>query len=247
MKLTSTPLAAHHVLRAALACALLLALPAWAATAVVTHLAGVLTAEAPNGQTRILSQNSEVAEGEVLNSEAKTFARLRFADGSNLVIRPNSRIKVEAFKYKEDAPADDKATINVLKGGMRMVTGAMARRNPDKFETQTPTATIGIRGTHYGVLVCQGDCAQFSPPGRPPLPDGTYTDVLTGAIAMTNPTGTVTVGVGQFGYVPNLQVPPAVIPPDQGIRVTIPPAMVASQGGGLTLGLRSNDAQCVVR
>jgi hypothetical protein len=220
---------------------------AHAEAGVVTHLAGVLSVIKADGQRRLLGVKSEVSAGDELVSEGKTFARIRFTDGGNLVIRPDSRVRIAAYSYKADAPQDDVATVNLVKGGLRMVTGALAKRNPDRFETRAETATVGIRGTHFGLLACQGDCQGVSTQTQRQAPDGLHVDVLAGVVYVSNPAGVLDVAAGQFGFVPGSQQPPTQVAPEDGVRVAIPPSMVAANGGGLTIGLNSNDAMCVVR
>jgi hypothetical protein len=226
---------------------------AWAASGVITHLSGVLSVIRANGEPRILGVKSDVETGDELVSEDKTFARIRFTDGANLVIRPNSRVKVAAYSYLPDAPQDDKASFNLIKGGLRMVTGVVAKRNPERFETRTETASVGIRGTHFGLLLCPGQQAggtecegMINQSGRA-VPEGLHIDVLDGAIFVTNEAGTVDVSTGQFGYVRSARDSPQVVPEDDGVRVFVPPSMVARTGDGMTVGLNSNDNQCIIR
>jgi hypothetical protein len=229
-----------------LALALLLQPSAWAA-GVVTHLSGVLSVVKPDGQARILSIQSQVLPGDELVSEDKTFARIRFSDSGNMVIRPNSRVRIDAYTYVPDSPQEDNALVNLVKGGMRMVTGVVAKRNPERFETRTPTAVLGIRGTHFGVLMCQADCGAIQGPSQQPIPDGLHVDVIQGTVYLANAAGRLDMGTGQFGFVPTVQEIPRQVSPQEGVRVTVPPSMVAPNGGGLTIGRNSNDAQCVVQ
>ena len=74
------------------------------------------------------------------------------------MLRPNTQLKIEAYSYDERQPQSDNVLISLLKGGMRSVTGLLGRRNPGNFRVATPSATIGIRGTHFGALVCNNDC-----------------------------------------------------------------------------------------
>jgi hypothetical protein len=46
-------------------------------------------------------------------------------------------------------PDGDNASFNLVKGGLRSVTGLLGKRNKEKFAMKTPSATIGIRGTTF--------------------------------------------------------------------------------------------------
>jgi hypothetical protein len=222
-------------------------LPAWAAIGVVTHVSGVLVVSKANGQTKILAPQSEVDEGDVLASEAKSFARIRFNDGGNLLVRPNSRVTIEKYRYEKDKPEDDAVNVNLLKGGMRAITGAVGKRSADKHTTTTATATVGIRGTHYGLQQCAGDCGELKDNSGRPLDNGLHIDVINGVIVAKNSGGEETFGAGQFGFVRDEQTKPVLVPKDQGFLAAVPPSMAAPTGEGATVGRDSNDNICVIR
>ncbi len=231
---------------AALALSLLgLAIPAAASVGEITHLSGLLTVRKADGSTRVLAVKSRVEEGDVLNTEADTYARLKFVDGGEVVLRPNSQFKVESYKFDAAQPERDNVVVGLLKGGLRAVTGLIGKRSKEKIAYQTPTATIGIRGTHFGALFCQGDCAGIPAPGGAPLPDGLHVDVATGAVSISNAAGTFTFTQGQFAYVPAPNLPPELVPPERGIRVVMPSAIASNRGGGSGIG-RGNASECAV-
>ena len=222
-----------------------LSIAAWAASAgQITHLSGILSVKKADGTTKILSTKSEVFEGDTLTTEDETYARIKFVDSGEVVLRPNSQLKVNTYQYDEAKPQNDNVFMSMLKGGLRAVTGLVGKRNQDKIAYQTPTATIGIRGTHWGMLFCQGDCAKVpTPTGEPPA-NGLHVDVSSGVIAISNAAGTFTFNAGQFAYVPGANVRPELIPPERGIRVTMPGSVAANKGVGDGIG-KGNAMECV--
>ena len=139
------------------------------AVATVTHLSGTLTVKRSDGSTRFLSVKSNISEGDTVVTAQGTYARMKFADGAETVLRPDSQMKVDAYKYEDKKPEGDNVLLSLIKGGMRSVTGLLGKRNRDKVQIATPTATIGIRGTHFGLLVCNNDCGGIpTPRGGPP-------------------------------------------------------------------------------
>jgi len=207
----------------------------------ITHLSGILVTKKADGSTRLLSVKSEVQEGDVLSTEDDTYARIKFIDGGEIVLRPNSQIKVENYQYNEAQPDRDNVFVGLLKGGLRAVTGIIGKRNKEKISYQTPTATIGIRGTHWGMLFCQGDCAGIPSPGGGPPPNGLHVDVSTGSIVLSNGAGTVQFNAGQFGFVAGPNVLPQVVP--EGVRVSMPGAIATNRGSGAGIG-GSGAADC---
>jgi len=218
----------------------------WGAIGTVTHVSGVLVAHR-GAETRILAPQSSVQEGDVLVSEGRSFARIRFTDGGNLLVRPNSRIVVERYQFEAERPEDDSVSMNLVRGGMRAITGTVGSRSSDRHVTTTATATIGIRGTHYGLQQCAGDCTDLSNISGRPLEDGLHIDVLKGSVTARNEAGELIVAAGQFGYVRDARTPPALRPPEEGFRAGVPPSMATAEGGGATIGQNGQDNICVIR
>lgn len=244
-KLPSAP-DAVSAMRTRLLAVLLATLPvsALAGTAgQITHLSGILSAKRADGASKLLSVKSEVLEGDTLSTEAETFARIKFADGGEVVMRPGTQLKIENYNYVSGKPESDNIVMNMFKGGLRAVTGLVGKRNRDKVTFQTETATIGIRGTHFGALLCQNDCGGVPTTGGKPPPNGLHVDVTSGAVVMTNKAGTVQLNAGQFGFVSSASAPPQQVPPQQGIQVTMPSSIAQNKGGGKGIG-KGDDAEC---
>ena len=209
----------------------------------VTHVSGSLGARKGDGSIKFLSINSPVEEGDMLVTEKRTYARIKFRDNSEVTLKPNTQFKIEQFSHSKDKPADDKAAYNLVKGGLRAVTGQIGKRgNQDSYQMKTPTATIGIRGTDYGATYCQADCGK--------LPSGLYVDVADGKIVVTNRGGSQTLGAGQYGHVPSATAPPVILPKNPGISTFTPPSSVSGPSKGPsppTGGEQGKKDDCEVR
>ena len=155
--------------------------------------------------------------------------------------------QIDAYRFDERDPDRDGFVVSLLKGGMRSVTGLLGRRNPGRASYTTPTATIGIRGTHFGALVCNNDCANVPTPTGAPPGNGLHVDVADGRIVVTSAAGALEFSVGQFGYVASPGVVPVSIPASQGIRASLPAqAIIASISGGGGVG-KAGELECVIR
>jgi hypothetical protein len=209
----------------------------------ITHLSGTLSAKRADGTSKLLSVKSEVMEGDTLGTESETYARVKFNDGGEVVMRPGTQIKIESYSYNAAKPESDSIVMSMFKGGLRAVTGLIGKRNREKVSFQTETATIGIRGTHFGALLCQNDCGGVPTTGGTPPPNGLHVDVASGAITMSNGAGSVQINAGQFGFVANRNAPPGIVPPQQGIQVTMPSSISQNKGGGRGVG-KGDDAEC---
>jgi hypothetical protein len=212
----------------------------------VTHLSGVLTAKRADGSAKLFSVRSGVQEGDTLTTEQDTYARIKFTDGSEVVMRPGSQLKVASYSFDEAKPASDNVLLSMLKGGLRSVTGLIGKRNRDAVRLSTTTATIGIRGTHFGALMCQNDCGGIvTTTGRAPE-NGLHLDVTDGAIVVKNQAGEQVVSSGQFGYVRGATTPPTIVPPQQGVPVTMPSSIAQNSGAGRGIG-KGKEGECAVQ
>ena len=221
--------------------------PAFAqAVGMVTNLSGVLTVRHPDGSVRIMASKSEVMQSDTLITQANTYARIKFVDNAEIVLRPTSELIVKSYQYDAEKPANDKIAISLVKGGLRAVSGLVGKRNPDAVSFDTPAATIAIRGTNFGALFCQNDWGGVPTPNGTTPANGLHVDVTQGAIVLTNPAGSQVFLSGQFGFIANLNTPPMVIPPTQGVPVTMP---LSISKNPLSTGLISNaqGTACIVQ
>ncbi len=214
-----------------------------AAAGQITHLSGTLSAKRADGSSKLLAVKSEIAEGDTLSTEADTYARVKFADGGEVVMRPGTRLKIENYAYDAAKPESDNIVLSMFKGGLRAVTGLIGKRNRQKVSFQTETATIGIRGTNFGALLCQNDCGGIPTTGGTPPPNGLHVDVTNGAITMSNAAGTIQLNAGQFGFAAGANSAPVPVPPQQGIQVTMPSSIAQNKGSGKGIG-KGDDAEC---
>ncbi len=212
----------------------------------VTHLSGTLIAKRADGTTKLFSVKSEVQEGDTLATEQDTYARIKFSDGGEVVMRPGSQLKIAAYSFNQAKPEADNVLMDMLKGGLRAVTGLVGKRNHDAVKFNTATATIGIRGTHFGALICQNDCGSIPTiTGKPPE-NGLHLDVADGAIVVKNAAGQQVFSAGQFGFVQSANTLPVIVPPSQGIQVTMPTSISQNNSSGRGIG-KANNNECTVQ
>jgi len=151
----------------------------------VAHLSGTLSAQRSNGSILVLGVKSGVEEGDVLTTQRDSYAQINFADGSSVLMRPLSQLRVEAFSFTQDKPQADNLFMRLLKGGLRTVTGLVGKRgNQDAYRIGTPVASIGIRGSIGETAHCDPNCEGVFPGGGN-LPPGTSHQTLSGTFVMT--------------------------------------------------------------
>jgi hypothetical protein len=173
--------------RTALAMAIAACFPAAvhaAGVARVDFAVGNVIAQDADGRTRPLAKGSQIEVGDTINTRQGR-AQLRFEDGAFMSLQPETAFKVEQFRFTENGAGDDNIVMNLLRGGMRTITGLIGRANKRNYKFRTEVATIGIRGTEYAVR---------------------YTNSIDvfcagGSIEVENEGGTLVLGPGQGGFV----------------------------------------------
>jgi hypothetical protein len=194
----------------------LLAPAAVLANGTVTNLSGTMFVQRPDGSVRLLSEKSEVRQGDIINTERDSYAQVKFTDGGQIVLRPSSQVKIEAYQHNAAAPEQDTFAMRLLKGGLRAVTGLIGRSNRDAYRMSTQTATIGIRGTTFQAIDV--------PPGVSGANPGVYVTVSDGAVALVSGGAEALVNAGQTAYSASVNTPPQIIPPPPALPTVSPPA-----------------------
>ena len=127
--------------------ALLLVVAAWSAGAQeVGNTSAVIPSasqQAPQGTRSDLNLRDPIIRNAELATAERGALEVTFLDGSKLTMGQNSRLTVDEYVYTGPGGAN-KQTIRYTKGLFRFVSGSIAK---DQVKLQTPTVTIGIRGT----------------------------------------------------------------------------------------------------
>ncbi len=117
----------------------------------------------PDGTVNPVAEGASFETGDTISTGRASSARLVFADGGEIMLRPDSQLRIERYGYQVETPQADNAFFRLLKGGMRAVTGLIGKRgNRDAYRVGALTATIGVRGTDYTTRICGDDCAEES-------------------------------------------------------------------------------------
>jgi len=110
-----------------------------------------------NGGSRELKQGDFIFVNDEIMTTNRSFVVLQFEDGAKVTVRPDSTLIIEQYLYNGDA--GDEAELNLVSGGLRVITGAMAKSNPENYKVRTPVALMGVRGTEFSVILCgEGVC-----------------------------------------------------------------------------------------
>ena len=105
-----------------------------------------------NGGSRELKQGDFVYISDEIMTTNRSFVVLQFEDGAKVTVRPDSTMIIEQYVYNGNA--GDEAELNLVSGGLRVITGAMAKSNPENYKVRTPVALMGVRGTEFSIVLC---------------------------------------------------------------------------------------------
>lgn len=220
----------------------LIAMPALAQEAArVVMLTGTATAQAANAKSRPLARDAAVHPGDIVQTDRNATLRLRFPDASEITLRPDTRLALDQFRFEEADPGADRLVLDLIKGGLRAISGAIGKRgNPDAYDIRTPAGNIGIRGTDYALLLCGTHDAACGDLDVPPdfgdqiarLPEGLYVYVFEGIVRAANESGAKEWHAGKSGYVRDRYTLPRVLVKDPGLRGKFQKLREAAETGG---------------
>ena len=145
------------------------------------RIEGAVTVLDAAGAKRTAVAGAPVGVGERVETQTGATAHVTLADGGMLVVRPDSSVVV--LQYRAQAKPDDGASLSLLRGALRMVTGWLGKTQPRSVLVTTNTATLGIRGTDFELLDNQ---------------QGSHVHVISGEVLMGNTAGDVAIRPGEM-------------------------------------------------
>ena len=165
------------------------------AAATVEFVWGMAYAVSISGEKRELEKGSDIDVGDTVISETAAHVQLRFTDGGFVSLAPQSEFRVNAYSYSGKADGSERIAMELIKGGLRTISGLIGKAIQSAYEMKTKVATIGIRGTEYTVVYGESVSGTVS----------------AGAVAVCNAGGCLDVSHGQSYYVKDETIKPVFI------------------------------------
>jgi hypothetical protein len=109
-----------------------------------------------NNATSALALRDPVYKNDLLQTNVDGTLGITFDDETTFTLKPNTRLAVDEFVYQEGA-TDNAAIFNVVRGTAAFVAAEVAHTGNMKINT--PTSSLGIRGTTGLVEVPEGGAA----------------------------------------------------------------------------------------
>lgn len=168
------------------------------AQAKLTAISGDVQIQEPNGTWRQAQTNEAMQVGHQIKVGINSSARLQFADGSELVMQPQSSVLMDTLStYAGGYMVDTQLR---LQAGRVEVHANPQGREGQKFEVITPAAVASVRGTQFVVDAQGGRTVQQTNEGQVALQAGQSSVV-------------VQAGFGSAVKLGEKPIPPEVIKP----------------------------------
>lgn len=101
------------------------------------------------GQAITLRAGQSVESGDVISTDRRGQVQLLFNDETRIAVGPNSTMAIDDIRLKDNGKAR-KFAVSAVAGGFRFLSGTSAK---SAYAIDTPTATMGIRGTAFDFVV----------------------------------------------------------------------------------------------
>ncbi len=152
-----------------------------------------------NGDIQGLEINSQIYEGDRITTAKGANLYILMDDGAEIYLKGDSVIKISEYVITSEADSGSSSILDLIRGGLRKITGAIGASALSNYRVQTGLATIGIRGTEYVIKLCkQDDCSQTV--GRNDPNAKLHAVVLEGIITLTTEEETqILMAIGEYG------------------------------------------------
>jgi hypothetical protein len=119
----------------------------------VSLVIGQVRAFDAKSQERILSKDSPLYVGDIIQTDAGGHLHIRFIDDGRLSLRPNTRLNIESYDYNQQEPGKSAIRFQLEKGVVRSISGKATEAAHERFRLNTPITAIGVLGTDFLVRV----------------------------------------------------------------------------------------------
>ena len=165
----------------------------------VAQLDGQATARDLDGKVNQLQINSRIFEGDRLETEIGARLYILMDDGAEVHLKEDSALKISEYVITAGYGKESSSILDLIRGGLRKITGSIGASSFANYQVQTGFATIGIRGTEYVIKLCkQDDCTQNVSRNDPDAK--LHAVVLKGAITLsTDDDVRILMAMGEYG------------------------------------------------
>lgn len=112
----------------------------------VQEIAGEATVTRLDGTVEVVGIGTPIYQGDVVETDENGAVNIMFVDQTTFAVSEDARLAIDEYVFD---PATQSGTTNfsVLKGVFVFTSGLIGREDPDDVMINTPSGSIGIRGT----------------------------------------------------------------------------------------------------
>lgn len=160
---------------------------------------GQVSVKDQDGNIQGLEVNSQIYEGDRITTEVGANLYILMDDGAEIFLKGDSIIKISEYVITSGYDDSSSSIMDLIRGGLRTITGAIGGSALSNYSVQTGLATIGIRGTEYVIKLCKlDDCSQSVSRNDPDAK--LHAAVLEGMITLTSEEDTkILMAIGEYG------------------------------------------------
>jgi hypothetical protein len=183
---------------------------------------GDVSALAGDGRIRVLVKGDTVEEGDTVRTNDGR-VQLRFTDDGFVSLHTRTVFRIEQYRWGGVNDGSERSFFSLIEGGLRTITGMLAKHNKKAYRMTTKFAVVGIRGTEYTMQ----------------LNGGLTGSVAEGEIEVCNAGGCLAVSSGQSYHVIDVNTKPILSNKQTALPPPPPPremALVPIGAGSGTVG-----------
>lgn len=168
----------------------------WAApSATVLFASGDVRVVSTQGQVRDVATGAQIESGETVQT-GRGRVQLRMVDGAMMSLSEQTTLRLDDYRVAPTPGGEERGFMSLVRGALRTISGSIGHPRADDYRLDTPSGTIGIRGTEYTAAIGAGGELDVG--------------VIGGRVAVCNDGGCVDVPKGFAAQTPNRSVKPAV-------------------------------------
>lgn len=105
-----------------------------------------------NGQLQPAVVGTPLHRGSLLKTGPTGSMGVTLEDSTVMSVGPESELTIDAYAFE---PSQDSLQLSarITRGTLNYISGIIAKLKPEAVQINTPTGTIGVRGTHFLVKV----------------------------------------------------------------------------------------------
>jgi hypothetical protein len=151
----------------------------------ILWLTGQVERVGADGSVLRLAKDDAVYEGDLIRSAPGSSAQLIMRDEALIALRAESSVKLSKYRYGGHEDGAERAIVELIKGGLRSITGVIGRVNKENYRLKSDGHVIGIRGTDHETFLTDA---------------GTYNRVTLGGTYLEGPGGRIDLAPGEVGF-----------------------------------------------